>query len=84
MRPNDLIVLILQRKELELVMEKKKASIPLALCRSGWPQTFLFIFPSLDTVCVPWWPQISRSRCDDGGGYLWTEKYHIRKLRQDI
>jgi len=28
MRPNDLLVLILQRKELELVMEKKRPAYP--------------------------------------------------------
>jgi hypothetical protein len=52
--------------------------------QSGWPQTLLFISPSVGTVPVPCLASDhARSRFDDGGGLLRADKYHKRKVCQD-
>jgi hypothetical protein len=62
----------------------KKASTPGLNCQSGWPQTLLFISPSVGTVPVPCLASDhARSRFDDGGGLLRADKYHTRKVCQD-
>ena len=83
-RPHDLSVLIDHVRKLALVTDEKRPAHPWRYAgAAGLKLSCSFPPPRTQFVSLGLASDHARSRFDDGGGYLWMDKYHMRKVCQD-